>query len=76
MHITAQGLVDVTLSDGGYEIEKMDGGMLPITGTYTPYQKDTLLGDVLAVLHGIKGGSLSFNTQDNSTAFFSFLLYK
>lgn len=66
MSITAQGPVTVKLTNGDapYSIQ---GQVVPITGAYVPGRRATLLGDVLTLLSGVKGGSLAIEVKPTGT---------
>jgi hypothetical protein len=67
MSITAQGPVNVKLSADGDRPYTISGTLLPITGAYEPGRRATLLGDVLTLLSGVKGGSLAIEVKTMGT---------
>jgi predicted anti-sigma-YlaC factor YlaD len=62
MTITAQGPATVVLTNGDtpYSIK---ADVNAITGAYAPGRRATLLGDVLTLLSGVKGGSLAIDVK-------------
>lgn len=63
MSITAQGPVTVVLSSDGDKPYSIHADVVPITGAYAPGRRATLLGDVLTLLSGVKGGSLAIDVK-------------
>lgn len=75
MTLTAQGIADVSFDNTiPFDIESLTGSALAITGTYVPSQRTTLLADVLSLLAGVKGGSLTFDADDTDGHFSFYLM--